>query len=133
MPIQAGPPGHATISGRIPRVEKRAAKQVRVAFPTRIDAPNPQTWHHVAACRDADPELFFAPDYERARDSARRETEALAICAGCPVRVLCLNWATEAGEKGIWGGTTDTDRQRTEQQEARRLRNRTRRVMASAA
>lgn len=53
-----------------------------------------------AACRAADPDLFF-PD----RGDAAAEAAAVAICAGCPVRVACYARAVRNGERfGIWGG-----------------------------
>lgn len=33
-----------------------------------------------------------------------------AICAQCPVRELCLRYATSHNEKGFWAGTTEKDR-----------------------
>jgi WhiB family redox-sensing transcriptional regulator len=39
--------------------------------------------------------------------------EAKAVCAGCPVRKICLDYALEAEEEfGVWGGTTPTERKR---------------------
>jgi len=49
-------------------------------------------WHEHAACQ-----------YEGARRA--REGKARAICAGCPARQPCLDWATSTGAPwGIWGG-----------------------------
>ncbi len=63
-------------------------------------------WMVFGACRDADPDLFFAAGKEQARG-------ALAICATCPVRLDCLEYALEARERfGIWGGTTEKQRRR---------------------
>jgi hypothetical protein len=45
--------------------------------------------------------------YEEARDSPIIRT-AKALCAGCPKRVTCL--ADGAGEHGVWGGTTSSER-----------------------
>jgi len=61
-------------------------------------------WLVFSACRDANPSLFFP--------STREETEqALSICASCPVRPECLDYALEAVERfGIWGGTTEKRR-----------------------
>jgi hypothetical protein len=37
---------------------------------------------------------------------------AKAICANCPVRTLCRAYALGSGELyGIWGGTTERERQ----------------------
>ena len=62
-------------------------------------------WQSRAACRGADPELFFAPDVETVPDRKAREKQARGICGGCPVRLNCLRWAMRAGvEDGIWAG-----------------------------
>lgn len=51
---------------------------------------------------------------------------ALALCADCTVRDVCLRWALENNEIGVWGGTTGLDRrQMTAQQPAPRPRFRT--------
>jgi WhiB family transcriptional regulator, redox-sensing transcriptional regulator len=65
-----------------------------------------QTWQDEAACRDADPELFFATD-----DASRHE--ALTLCGACPVRTECLEHALAHREAyGIWGGTDEQERKR---------------------
>lgn len=62
-----------------------------------------------AACRAADPELFF-PISEQG-PGALQIAEATAICRGCPVRDLCLSYALATGqEAGIWGGLTPRQR-----------------------
>lgn len=62
------------------------------------------TWRKRAACADVDPELFF-PLLE---DPARR---AKAICARCPVREACLNYAVGHREAhGVWGGLLPGER-----------------------
>ncbi|MFI6294704.1 WhiB family transcriptional regulator [Nonomuraea sp. NPDC050790] len=71
----------------------------------------PSGWSGHAACRDADPELFFPITWEGrpgpAADEARR------ICQACPVRRACLDWALGTGEPdGMWGGTTPAERRR---------------------
>ncbi len=66
-------------------------------------------WRASAACRHADPEIFFPigtcgpamAEIDRARQ----------ICAGCPVRTRCLDWALAHGAAfGIWGGLTEHER-----------------------
>ena len=55
-------------------------------------------WRDRAACRGADPDLFF-PLPGQSADPAR------AICAGCHVRAECLALARARREQfGIWGG-----------------------------
>ena len=36
---------------------------------------------------------------------------AKQLCAGCPVSALCLDKAMRDREEGIWGGTTDVQRE----------------------
>jgi len=58
-----------------------------------------------AACRDADPGLFFPAEDETATARYRRKAQAVAVCAGCPVRARCYQAAADRGEPwGIWGG-----------------------------
>ena len=68
------------------------------------------TWRLNAACRQVDPELFFPVGTTGpAIDQVGR---AKGICQGCPVREACLGWALRNQIAfGIWGGTTEEDRQ----------------------
>lgn len=76
------------------------------------------TWRHYAACRDHDPELFFPIGVTG--PAMDQLAEAKAVCDGCPVRCLCLEWAVLAGvDHGVWGGMSEDER--------RALRRRTRR------
>jgi len=59
----------------------------------------------VAACRDADPGLFFPAEGETAAARYGRQVKAMAICAGCPVRAECYAAAIANREPwGLWGG-----------------------------
>ena len=79
-----------------------------VARPARDRRPD---WRDDAACRDADPELFF-PDGD-IRSARAQVKMAKLICRGCPVSATCLNWALASGqEAGIWGGLTEDERRR---------------------
>ncbi len=63
-------------------------------------------WKADAACRDLDTNLFF-PDSES--DSG----PALEVCASCPVRQQCLDFALLTRQNdGVWGGHTETERKR---------------------
>jgi WhiB family transcriptional regulator, redox-sensing transcriptional regulator len=66
-------------------------------------------WRSAAACRSADPDLFFPiSDSGPAREQTAR---AEAICATCRVRRECLAFALRTGQiHGIWGGTTEHER-----------------------
>lgn len=69
-------------------------------------AAGDRPWVAHAACRGADPNLFFP---ERGAPVG----PAKAICRACPVRVECLTWALDNNEtEGIWGGSSGKDRRR---------------------
>jgi WhiB family redox-sensing transcriptional regulator len=81
-----------------------------------------QSWRGRAACRDADTNLFF-PAGETGEAEAQI-VEAKAICATCPVREQCLEFAISSNQRdGIWGGLDETERRRV-----RRRRQAARRV-----
>jgi WhiB family redox-sensing transcriptional regulator len=69
-------------------------------------------WQFKAACRGDDTALFFAPNYfERKEQKDQREAKAKAICAGCPVRQDCLEYALRIREPhGVWGGMNELER-----------------------
>jgi len=64
------------------------------------------SWRQHGACRGIDPNIF----YPASDDDA---DEAKAICAGCPVRQACLEYALANRERdGVWGGATERERRR---------------------
>ena len=68
-------------------------------------------WRAYAACRGADPELFFSDG--DIRSSWAQVNRAKLICRGCPVSAICLSWVLASGhEAGIWGGLTEDERRR---------------------
>jgi WhiB family transcriptional regulator, redox-sensing transcriptional regulator len=71
--------------------------------------PTYDDWRHRAACRDHDPELFFP--VSDMGPGARQTEQAKAVCARCPVRAECLEYALDnALDHGIYGGTTESER-----------------------
>jgi WhiB family redox-sensing transcriptional regulator len=66
-------------------------------------------WRLFAQCTDSDPELFFPIGNSAV---ARRQTvNAKAICAQCPVRTRCLEWARATDQMyGVWGGLAESER-----------------------
>ena len=69
---------------------------------------NAVTWRSRAACTGIDSEIFY-PASEDEADAA----EAKAVCAACPVQVMCLEHALSSREReGVWGGTTERERRR---------------------
>ena len=58
-------------------------------------------WRQLAACRHADPELFFP--VSTSGPSLDQITQAKAICAGRPVRRQCLALALDTRQNhGVW-------------------------------
>ena len=75
-------------------------------------------WYQDATCRDQEPELFFPIGVSGA--ALLQLQEAKAVCAGCPVRCLCLEWAVLAGiDHGVWGGTSEEERRTIKRRTAR--------------
>jgi WhiB family transcriptional regulator, redox-sensing transcriptional regulator len=67
------------------------------------------TWREDAACRHADPDLFFPAG--AAGPARRQASEAKRICRACPARTPCLAWALDHGvTDGVWGATTPAER-----------------------
>jgi WhiB family redox-sensing transcriptional regulator len=81
------------------------------------------SWQDMAACAGTDTQLFFAPDGEREQEREIRRARAAAICALCPVRQQCLDYALRNSIRhGIWGGLTREGRARERRRQARRPR-----------
>lgn len=60
-------------------------------------------WYRHAACHGMDTELFFATPSAGSK-------AALAVCAGCPVRVECREHAIATDvEHGVWGGLAERE------------------------
>jgi WhiB family redox-sensing transcriptional regulator len=65
-----------------------------------------QTWRQHAACRGVEPDIFYPASDEEAE-------VAKAVCAVCPVRQPCLEYALTSRERdGVWGGATEKERRR---------------------
>jgi WhiB family transcriptional regulator, redox-sensing transcriptional regulator len=100
-------------AGQPPLAERLASTTGQLANPPPV-APGDgeRDWRLEAACREADPELFF-PDPGQAPQAAA----AKAICAGCGVRGPCLEAALHGPQAhqdhtGIFAGTTASERVR---------------------
>ena len=69
-----------------------------------LPVPASAGWRYRAACRGADLTVFF-PGRGESAEPARQ------ICASCPVRQPCLDFALSYGiTHGIWGGLAERDR-----------------------
>jgi len=79
------------------------------------------SWLDRAACKGMNAQLFFGPDGERWQDREVREAKARAICALCPVREQCFDYALRNSIKhGIWGGLNGEERTRERRRRAHR-------------
>ena len=69
-------------------------------------------WQQDGLCRAGDATVFFPPmHFEHKPEREAREAKAKAICADCPVRLPCLEWALEIREPhGVWGGYSELER-----------------------
>lgn len=69
---------------------------------------DPGSWRDDAACKGMDPELFHPY-----RGAVRQHRRAVAVCAECPVRAECLEFAVANRlTEGIWGGLGGRERRR---------------------
>jgi len=69
-------------------------------------------WQSQGACLDGDDTVFFHPTNTRGSVRRRREAAAKRVCAGCPVRIECADYAIRAREPyGVWGGLSEADRE----------------------
>ena len=63
-------------------------------------------WAEDAKCLQADPDTFFPEKGGSTREAKR-------ICAQCPVRAECLEYALDNDERfGIWGGLSERERRK---------------------
>lgn len=70
-----------------------------------------ENWRARSICRDSNPDLFFP--IGTTGQALDQIDAAKAICAECPVREECLEFALATNqESGVWGGTTDDERRR---------------------
>jgi WhiB family transcriptional regulator, redox-sensing transcriptional regulator len=91
-------------------------------YPPRSQRPScpsgAQDWRDLAACGGLDPGLFFP--IGNAGPAQVQIAQAKQVCAGCPVRTPCLEWALASGqETGVWGGTSEDERRALRQNAVR--------------
>ena len=56
-----------------------------------------------AICVGAEPGIFDG-------ESLTDVIEAKRICSVCPIQAMCLDWATQTQDAGVWGGLTPQER-----------------------
>jgi WhiB family transcriptional regulator, redox-sensing transcriptional regulator len=88
-----------TLTGSTPRMHPVK----RAGLVRRIDV----NWQDRALCAK-----FPADDWFPLPGDSQAVAEVVEVCSRCPVQVSCLAAALATGEEhGIWGGTTEADRQ----------------------
>jgi WhiB family transcriptional regulator, redox-sensing transcriptional regulator len=88
----------------------RVAASWQQGIPEPGQDPNAAAWRFLAACADYDPDLFFP--IGTSGPALRQAERAKAVCAGCPVRAECLDWAQTTGQTyGVWGGLDEHERE----------------------
>ena len=77
----------------------------------RLYEENAGTWRRYAACNGCDVELFFPVGVTG--PAVDQIAEAKVVCARCPVRAECLDFALVTNqEAGVWGGASEEERRR---------------------
>jgi WhiB family transcriptional regulator, redox-sensing transcriptional regulator len=56
-----------------------------------------------AICVGAEPGIFDG-------ESLMDVLQAKSICSACPIQAMCLDWATQTQDAGVWGGLTPEER-----------------------
>lgn len=78
----------------------------------RVAFMDPAPWMEDGMCHGCeDPDIFFPENDAKATRQAKR------LCARCPVRAACAEYAIDRPHlAGIWGGLTSADRSRIRRQ-----------------
>jgi WhiB family transcriptional regulator, redox-sensing transcriptional regulator len=84
----------------------------------RPDSIGVETWRDAAACRSIDPDLFFP--IGTTGTALDHIAAAKAVCAACPVKAECLDFALETNQdSGVWGGASEEERRQIRRARAR--------------
>ena len=101
----------------------RPPRHRSLAAPARFAA----RWRELAACRGAGLNLFF-PERGASAGPARQ------VCAACPVRQPCLDYAiSNRIVHGVWGGLTERERRALQSRWVRASRRERDEAIAAAA
>ncbi|WP_350347226.1 WhiB family transcriptional regulator [Agromyces sp. G08B096] len=85
----------------------------RITPPPSSRGEDPERWKELATCAQISSDPWFP---EAGGDGG---AQAKAICATCPVRQQCLDYAIEHHERyGIWGGLGRDERARYAREKA---------------
>ena len=68
-------------------------------------------WRSRGACLSVDPELFFP--LSSVGPAIEQLNKAKSVCTRCAVRAECMDFALATKQAhGVWGGTSEDERQR---------------------
>lgn len=82
----------------------RAETVIHAILDGRAEPDADHDWTARALCAQTDPDLFYP-------DKGERVDAAIAICAACPVKAQCLDYALANDERfGVWGGKSERQR-----------------------
>jgi WhiB family redox-sensing transcriptional regulator len=94
-----------------------------------VDADQSWALRGLCASGEYDPELFFP-----APTATAQTATAVAVCARCPVRCECLEWALATNQQyGVWGGLSEEKRRALKAKRARDAKNTRRRTRKKAS
>lgn len=93
---------------------------VRLPSLSTTALPDEEDWRYQAACAGVDTDLFFPVGVG---PEARAQTaQAKAMCARCPVRADCLEFALDTDQQfGVWGGLAEEEREALKKHRSYRL------------
>lgn len=104
-------------------------------------APAPQLewnapdWRNLAECLQYDGDLWFPLGDDpavRGEPGRSQVAAAKAICAVCPARTACLDYAIETRQEyGVWGGLDEDERRALKRKQDRQARALARQGVAS--
>jgi WhiB family redox-sensing transcriptional regulator len=78
----------------------------KIVMAQTLTTYDPDGWRERAACRNMDTAVFFP-------ESDEETAVAKAVCAACPVRGACLDFALlTRQDDGVWGGLDENERRR---------------------
>lgn len=94
------------------QARERPRRKHRVVTRRVTGTPPDWRWQDAAACKGKPLHWFFDPE-GRELEAAKqaRVTRGKNVCAVCPVRIECLDYAISRPEKGgTWGGLDEDER-----------------------
>jgi WhiB family redox-sensing transcriptional regulator len=77
-----------------------ASKKIETAYAAQDPG---EDWRKRGLCMQVDNDMFF-PEVGGSPENAKK------VCALCPVRAPCLQFAIDHDVQGVWAGTTERER-----------------------